>query len=168
MATIGNLKRMSAKELSEIILSEADTQDRSYAIVDVRDDGMPPLHISNSAQRNPTYTLLPALFPSLHYHPLPHTCLNALTRPIRPHRRQHQDVHSHPLHKPRGLPRHPPPQARREEDRRLPLRPLPAARALRCPPVSPRARGERRRAGQWAGRLRAGPGLRGVGGGLRG
>lgn len=52
MANIDSLKRMSAKELSDIILAEADSQERSYAIVDVRDDGM--RLFSNPAQPHPS------------------------------------------------------------------------------------------------------------------
>lgn len=39
MTTIANLRRMSAKSLSEKILAEKDSADTSYAIIDVRDDG---------------------------------------------------------------------------------------------------------------------------------
>lgn len=39
MASIANLKRLSAKSLSEKILAERDAAEPSYAVVDVRDDG---------------------------------------------------------------------------------------------------------------------------------
>ena len=39
MATIANVHRMTAKTLSEKILAERDAAERSFAIIDVRDDG---------------------------------------------------------------------------------------------------------------------------------
>ncbi|MBE3043598.1 hypothetical protein IMZ48_13710 [Candidatus Bathyarchaeota archaeon] len=39
MATVGTLQRMEAKTLAEIILAEEGSTEKSYAIIDVRDDG---------------------------------------------------------------------------------------------------------------------------------
>lgn len=41
--TIANLPRLSAKNLSKVILEESEASDRSFAVVDVRDDGRPDL-----------------------------------------------------------------------------------------------------------------------------
>lgn len=40
MTTIADLRHMSAKTLSEKILAEKDVANSSFAIIDVRDDGM--------------------------------------------------------------------------------------------------------------------------------
>jgi hypothetical protein len=40
MTTMASLRRISAKSLSEKILAEKDSPSPSYAIIDVRDDGM--------------------------------------------------------------------------------------------------------------------------------
>ncbi|TWU77314.1 hypothetical protein ED733_004977 [Metarhizium rileyi] len=48
MTTIASLRRMSSKSLSEKILAEKDAVDRSYAIIDVRDDDHIGGHIRGS------------------------------------------------------------------------------------------------------------------------
>lgn len=46
MVSIANLRRISAKNLSDLLLAEqAAATDPSVAIVDVRDDGKPAFHI---------------------------------------------------------------------------------------------------------------------------
>ena len=160
MSTIASLQRMTARTLSEMILAEASTAEPSYAIVDVRDDGIippPPLH----SRRLPPKSHLQGTPPT------PRQLKSKTnTQKKRPHRRPHQDIPARPLHLPRRPPPDPPPQARRQAHRRLPLRPLAAARALRRPALHPRPRG-RGRAPRGPEGVRAGPRVRGVGGGVR-
>lgn len=70
MATVDSLKRMSAKELSEMILAESsslDPSERSYAIIDVRDDDhiggniKTSIHVPSTALEDSLHTLLPKL-----------------------------------------------------------------------------------------------------------
>ncbi|KAK2600019.1 Cdc25 phosphatase Ibp1 [Conoideocrella luteorostrata] len=63
MATISNLRRISAKSLSEKIISERDSPNPSYAIIDVRDDDYIGGHIKGCT--NIPTIQLDAMMPTL-------------------------------------------------------------------------------------------------------
>ncbi|SPN98493.1 related to Putative protein-tyrosin-phosphatase [Cephalotrichum gorgonifer] len=67
MVNVASLQRMPAKTLSELILAEAGTEDKSYAIIDVRDHDHLGGHIKTSTHV-PSATLeafLPTLLRTL-------------------------------------------------------------------------------------------------------
>lgn len=57
MTTIADLRRVSAKSLSEKILAEREAKETTFAIVDVRDDGKSARHPCGSLFIHPLFTM---------------------------------------------------------------------------------------------------------------
>lgn len=118
MHSVASLPRLSSLDLSQIILSTAESNvdaalpSPKIAIVDVRDDGLPRLR--RSLQKH------------------------ALLTAFRSHRGPHQAFHTRALPSSRPQDSRAGPQVERQGDGRLPLRALSAARPLCCAAICPR------------------------------